>query len=159
MYKTAILPVALLGVAIAFVGGDFWNLGTEADRLKDERGKGEKLDQTLERVHKRFEAIDRIAFNLCEGHIMLDEALDLMGNFAQFDPEWFAQLQISYRQSNGNFLLSDRDVLAIYLNLKIVSMLDRARFFDDESRAAAITDRLAHLEKETQLQKYPAMTP
>jgi len=159
MYKAAILPIALLGVAFVFVGGEFWRLGTEADRLKSEARRGEKLEQTLKRINNRFEAIDRIAFNLCAGQIALDEAIDMMGNFAQSDPDWFARLQTGYCLSNGNSLSSDRDVLANYLYLKIVSMLNTARIFDDESRVVAITDRLAYLEKEMQLRKNSTTIP
>jgi hypothetical protein len=134
------------------VGLDFWNVGNLAGRLKDEETTGKRLDYELELGLMRREELDRIALAVCEFRMTLDEAIELMIPITQSHPAWRNRLQVD-RNLRSLSVSSERDLAAYYLWLNVHVMLDTANILGDETRAAAVAKRLAHLEIEIREQK------
>jgi hypothetical protein len=166
MRRCANVPAALLGLilpaaSIAYAapewtrsaGLDFWNQGREAARLRASNDARRELDEQAVHVGRRIEATNHIAESLCEGRRTLNEAVDASSAIAETFPDWFAVMRSDYR-TNGfvSSTATDRDVLTCYLFLKIESMRWTAEQLGDVSRAVYLSDRLAELKHEVQLQ-------
>lgn len=168
MRQLILHPVTLIGQTLAVIvfawasptwtrdlGLDFWNV----DRVTRQYGIHQQTDRELNRLlqhtHRRIEATDRIALNLCDDRIELDQAVDALTSMARSDPEWLARLRYNYGVARYvSPTASDRDVLCWYLYVKLHMFRETARYFGDASRATVISERLARLERE-----YTSLTP
>jgi hypothetical protein len=160
MCRIAILSSIVLCITLALVGVDqlapqwtkrvgldFWNLDQMDGSLKDENTRSKRIDYELEKISLRREMVDRITLDLCDYRITLVEAVELMLPIINSNPVWYSRVQLECNHQ-GVSASNDREMVIQFLRANIHGLADIAIALRKDARAAAIANRLAHLEIE-----------
>jgi hypothetical protein len=152
------LTCGLVGVdatrnGIRSSGLDFWNYFAESDQLESVAVKSRNLDCEIEEQNQRGQRTNLVAINLCNGDIVVKDAIESIQTLLQNSSFKDVDLRACY--IFAGYLRPDaaeRDTYACFLLLTIKSLRLGAVQSGDRISAAFFSDRLMPIYKEVKAQ-------